>query len=56
MEIVAKTRYAKSAPRKLRAVAKLVRQKNANEKGFVGYETILESFQKEEKYSTPKRP
>jgi hypothetical protein len=34
----------------------VTRQKNANEKGFVGYETIWESFQKEEKYSTPKRP
>ncbi len=32
------------------------RQKQPNEKGFVGYDTIWESFQKEEKYSTPKRP
>lgn len=34
----------------------ITRQKEANEKGFVGYETIWETFQKEEKYSTPKRP
>jgi hypothetical protein len=32
------------------------RQKEANEKGYVGYDTIWESFQKEAKYSTPKRP
>ena len=32
------------------------RQKEANEKGFVGYETIWKSFQKEAKYETPKRP
>ncbi len=32
------------------------RQKEANEKGFVGYETIWESFQKEAEYTTPKRP
>jgi len=32
------------------------RQKKANDKGFVGYETIWESFQKEAKYETPKRP
>lgn len=32
------------------------RQKEANKKGFVGYETIWESFQKEVKYETPKRP
>jgi hypothetical protein len=34
----------------------LTRQMKANEKGFVGYETIWESFQKEVKYETPKRP
>jgi len=34
----------------------LTRQKEANEKGFVGYETIWESFQKEAQYTTPKRP
>ena len=32
------------------------RQKEATEKGFVGYETIWESFQKEKPYETPKRP
>jgi hypothetical protein len=32
------------------------RQKAANEKGFVGYDTIWESFQKEAEYQTPKRP
>jgi hypothetical protein len=32
------------------------RQKPANEKGYVGYDTIWESFHKEAKYTTPKRP
>ena len=32
------------------------RQKAPNEKGFVGYETIWESFQKIAQYTTPKRP
>ncbi len=32
------------------------RQKEATDKGFVGYETIWESFQKEKPYETPKRP
>ena len=32
------------------------RQMDANEKGFVGYETIWESFQKEVEYETPKKP
>jgi len=32
------------------------RQKPANEKGYVGYETIWEPFQKEVPYSTPKKP
>ncbi len=32
------------------------RQKKANEKGFVGYDTVWESFQKEVKYKTPKKP
>jgi hypothetical protein len=32
------------------------RQMKANEKGFVGYETIWESFQKEVEYETPKKP
>ncbi len=34
----------------------VTRQKEANEKGFVGYETIWEPFQKEVEYVTPKRP
>ena len=32
------------------------RQKAPNEKGFVGYETTWESFQKEAEYSPPKQP
>jgi hypothetical protein len=32
------------------------RQMPPNEKGFVGYETIWESFQKEVEYKTPKKP
>jgi hypothetical protein len=32
------------------------RQMEANEKGFVGYETIWEPFHKEVEYKTPKRP
>ena len=32
------------------------RQKPANEKGYIGYDTIWESFQKEVKYTMPKRP
>ena len=32
------------------------RQMEANEKGFVGYQTIWESFQKETEYKTPKQP
>ena len=34
----------------------LTRQKKANEKGFVGYETIWDFFQKVAEYTTPKRP
>ena len=34
----------------------LTRQKPANEKGYVGYETIWDSFQKEVEYTTPKAP
>ena len=34
----------------------ITRQKKANEKGYVGYDTIWEPFQKEVKYETPKRP
>ena len=32
------------------------RQKEANDKGYVGYETIWDDFQKEVEYVTPKRP
>ena len=32
------------------------RQKEPNEKGFVGYETTWESFQKEAEYVPPKKP
>lgn len=32
------------------------RQKAPNEKGFVGYETTWEPFQKEVPYTTPKKP
>jgi len=32
------------------------RQMEPNEKGFVGYETIWEPFQKEVDYVTPKKP
>jgi hypothetical protein len=32
------------------------RQKKPDEKGFVGYETTWESFQKVAEYTTPKRP
>ena len=32
------------------------RQLKPTKAGFVGYETIWESFQKEVKYTTPKRP
>ena len=32
------------------------RQMEPNEKGYVGYETIWESFQKEAEYETPKTP
>ena len=31
-------------------------QMEPNDKGFVGYKTSWESFQKEEAYQTPKRP
>lgn len=34
----------------------LTRQKKANDKGFVGYDTIWDSFQKEVPYKTPKTP
>lgn len=32
------------------------RQMEPNEKGFVGYETVWKSFQKETEYSVPKKP
>lgn len=32
------------------------RQMDANEKGFVGFETVWEPFHKEVEYTTPKRP
>ena len=32
------------------------RQMKPNEKGFVGYETVWEAFQKETTYQTPKTP
>lgn len=32
------------------------RQMKPNEKGFVGYETVWEEFQKETTYQTPKKP
>ena len=34
----------------------VTRQMKANEKGFVGYETKWEPFQKEVKYEPPKAP
>ena len=34
----------------------VTRQKQANEKGFVGYDVIWDKFQKEVPYQTPKRP
>jgi len=32
------------------------KQKKPNKKGFVGYETIWEPWQKEVEYTTPKKP
>tara|TARA_A100001011_G_scaffold393522_1_gene483538 strand:- start:2231 stop:2392 length:162 start_codon:yes stop_codon:yes gene_type:complete len=34
----------------------VTRQKKANEKGFVGYDTVWEPFHKEVDYETPKKP
>jgi hypothetical protein len=34
----------------------LTRQMEPNDKGFVGYETHWDSFQKEAQYTKPKRP
>jgi len=32
------------------------RQLPVNDKGFIGYETVWQQFQKEVKYETPKKP
>jgi len=32
------------------------RQKPANDKGFVGFETVWQPFQKVAEYTTPKKP
>ena len=34
----------------------VTRQKKENEKGFVGYDTLWEPFQKTTEYKTPKKP
>ena len=34
----------------------VTRQKEADEKGFVGYDTIWEPFHKTGEYQTPKKP
>ena len=34
----------------------VTRQKQPDDKGFVGYEVIWEEFQKEAEYQTPKQP
>jgi hypothetical protein len=34
----------------------ITRQKAPTDKGYVGYDTIWEPFQKEVKYTTPKKP
>jgi hypothetical protein len=34
----------------------ITRQMPANEKGFVGFETVWEPMQKEAEYQTPKKP
>ena len=34
----------------------VTRQKEADEKGFVGYDTIWEPFDKTVEYQTPKKP
>jgi hypothetical protein len=49
---------AKTRPKVPEGKARFVttRQKKPNEKGFVGYETTWESFQKVAEYKTPKRP
>jgi hypothetical protein len=49
---------AKSRPKVPEGKTRYVttRQMEPNEKGFVGYETIWESLQKEAEYVTPKQP
>jgi len=49
---------SKTRPKVPEGVTKYVttRQMEANEKGYVGYETEWKSFQKEVKYETPKKP
>jgi len=49
---------SKSRPKVPEGTARFhkTKQMEANEKGFVGYQTIWESFQKEAEYKTPKRP
>ena len=48
----------KTRPKVPEGVTKYVttRQKEPNEKGFVGYDTIWEPFQKIVEYETPKKP
>lgn len=49
---------AKSRPKVPEGQSRYVKtkQRKANEKGFVGYDTTWDSFQKEVPYKTPKRP
>lgn len=50
--------HAKARPKVPEGKARFVTttQMEPNEKGFVGYKTTWEAFQKEVPYSTPKRP
>ena len=50
--------HAKARPKVPEGKARFVTttQMEANEKGFVGYKTTWEPFQKEVPYTTPKRP
>jgi len=49
---------SKSRPKVPEGKARFLRTKQMepNEKGFVGYQTLWEPFQKEVTYQTPKRP
>jgi hypothetical protein len=49
---------AKSRPKVPEGKTRYLRTKQMepNEKGFVGYQTIWETFQKESEYKTPKQP